>query len=100
MTPLMDLLSEDVTLWADGGGKIKTAALRPIYGREAVARISIKTRRFWPENARFELREVNGQAALVGRADGRAWTVLAMDVEQGQIQAIGIIANPDQLARI
>ena len=100
MTPLMNLLSEEVTLWVDGGGRTRTAALRPIDGREAVARISIKTRRFWPENARFELREVNGQAALVGRADGRAWTVLAMDVEQGQIQAIRIIANPDKLTRV
>src|SRR5437870_4582840 len=41
MTPLMDLLSEDVTLWADSGGKIKTAALRPIVGRDAVARFSL-----------------------------------------------------------
>ena len=60
----------------------------------------MRTRRFWPENTRFELREVNGQAALVGRADGRAWTVLAMDVEQGQIQAIRIIANPEKLTRV
>ncbi len=29
MAPLMNLLSEDVVLWADGGGKIKQAALRP-----------------------------------------------------------------------
>src|SRR5579864_7244443 len=32
-TALMNLLSEDVTLWADGGGKVKQAALRPIVGR-------------------------------------------------------------------
>src|SRR5215472_13102817 len=31
MTPLMDLLSEHVTLWADAGGKIKQAALHPIH---------------------------------------------------------------------
>src|SRR5207244_5271172 len=30
MTTLTNLLSEGVTLWADGGGKIKQAALRPI----------------------------------------------------------------------
>src|SRR5437879_9641932 len=38
MIPLMDLLAENVTLWADAGGKIKQAALRPIVGRDAVAR--------------------------------------------------------------
>src|SRR6266581_6549627 len=31
MTPLMNLLSEDVTLWADGGGKVKGAATRPLH---------------------------------------------------------------------
>jgi RNA polymerase sigma-70 factor, ECF subfamily len=100
MTTLTNLLSENVMLWTDGGGKIKAAPLRPIRGREAVARISLGAKRFWPENTHFELREVNGQAALVGRADGRAWTVLAMDVEQGQIQAIRIIANPEKLTRV
>src|SRR5437773_636793 len=100
MTTLTNLLSENVILWTDGGGRTRTAALRPIYGREAVARISMRTRRFWLENAHFELKEVNGQAALVGLADGRAWTVLALDVEQGQIQAIRIIANPEKLTRV
>ena len=100
MTPLTNLLSEKVVLWTDAGGKTRTAALRPIHGREAVARMSLGTKRFWPENARFELREVNGQAALIGRVDGRAWIVLALDVEQGQIQAIRIIGNPDKLTRV
>ena len=30
MTTLTDLLAEEVTLWADAGGKLKQAALRPI----------------------------------------------------------------------
>jgi RNA polymerase sigma-70 factor (ECF subfamily) len=100
MTTLTNLLSENVVLWTDGGGRARTAVLRPIYGREAVARISMGSKRFWPENARFELREVNGQSALIGRVDDRTWTVLAMDIEQGQIQAIRIIANPEKLARV
>src|SRR5216683_3998216 len=99
-TALMNLLSEDVTLWADGGGKIKQAALRPIAGRDAVARFSLGTKRFWPENSRVELEEVNGQAALIIRAGGQVFSVLTIDVEQGQIQAIRIIANPEKLARV
>jgi len=100
MTLLMNLLSENVTLWTDGGGKTITAALRPIHGREAVARISLGAKRFWPENYSIELKEVNGQTALIFRADGRAWVVLAIDVEQGRIQTIRIIANPEKLARV
>ena len=100
MTPLMNLLSEDVTLWADGGGKVKQAALRPIHGRDAVARFSLGTKRFWPENSRIEPREVNGQAALIIRTGDKAFAVFSIDVEQGRIQAIRIIANPDKLARV
>src|SRR5260221_935699 len=100
ITPLMNLLSEEVTLWADGGGKVKQAALRPISGREAVARFSLGTKRFWPENARIELAEVNGQAALIIRAGGHVFSVLTIDVEQERIQAIPVIANPEKLARV
>jgi RNA polymerase sigma-70 factor, ECF subfamily len=100
MTPLMNLLSEDVTLWADGGGKVKQAALRPIRGRDAVARFSLGTKRFWPENYRIEPGEVNGQAALIIRAGEKTFAVFTIDVEQGQIQAIRIIANPEKLVRV
>jgi len=86
--------------WADGGGKIKQAPLRSIIGRDAVARFSLGTKRFWPENARVELEEVNGQAALIIRAGDQVFSVLTMDVEDGQIQAIRIIVNPDKLARV
>ncbi len=98
--PLMNLLSEEVTLWADGGGKVKQAALRPIRGRDAVARFSLGTRRFWPENSRVELAEVNGQDALIVRTGEKAFAVMTVDVEQGRIQAIRIIANPEKLARV
>ncbi len=100
MTALKDQLAEEVTLWADGGGKVKQAALRPISGREAVARFSLGTKRFWPENARIELAEVNGQAALIIRTGGQVFSVVTIDVEQGRIQAIRVIANPDKLARV
>src|SRR5207248_790482 len=76
MTTLTDLLSENVVLWADGGGKIKQAALRPIRGRDAVARFSLGTKRFWPENAHVELEEINGQAALIVRANGQVFSIL------------------------
>lgn len=100
ITPLMNLLSEDVVLWADGGGKIKQAALRPIRGREAVARFSLGTRRFWPENARVEQAEVNGQTALIIHASDGIFSVLTIDVEQERIQAIRIVVNPEKLTRV
>jgi RNA polymerase sigma-70 factor (ECF subfamily) len=87
-------------LLADAGGKLKQAALRPIVGREAVARFILGTKRFWPENARVEFEEVNGQAAAIIRADGRVLMVLAIEVEAEHIQAIRVVANPEKLTRV
>ncbi len=100
MNTLTDLLTEEVTLWADGGGKVKQAALRPITGRDAVARFSLGTRRFWPENARVEVAEVNGEPAAIIRTGDRVFSVLSIEVEAEQIRAIRIIANPEKLARV
>jgi len=100
MTTLTNLLSEGVTLWADAGGKIKQAALRPITGRDAVARFSLGTVRFLPEDYRVEMAEVNGQPAVIIRTGGRALLVLTIEVEAEHIQAIRLIANPEKLARV
>jgi RNA polymerase sigma-70 factor (ECF subfamily) len=101
MTPLMNMLAEDVTMWTDGGGKVKGAATRPITGREAVARFSLgASKRFLPEGARVELAQVNGQPGLIIRLADRAYRVMTIEVEAQQIRAIRIIANPEKLARV
>jgi len=100
LTTLMQVLSENVILWTDGGGKTRKALLRPMSGREVVARMTLASKRIWPQNARIELREVNGQTALVVRVDGRAWSCLSIEVEHGQIQVIRIMVNPDKLTQV
>jgi RNA polymerase sigma-70 factor, ECF subfamily len=100
MSTLEHLLAEDVTLWADAGGKVKQAALRPLTGRDAVMRFSLGTKRFLPENYQVEIVEVNGQAATVFRAGGQAFLVLAIEVEAGRIQTVRLMANPEKLAHV
>src|SRR5207302_11187669 len=90
MTALENHLAEGVTLWADAGGKIKQAALRPITGRDAVARFSLGTFRFLPEHYQVEEAVVNGQAAVIIRTGGQALFVLSIEVEAERIQAIRI----------
>jgi RNA polymerase sigma-70 factor, ECF subfamily len=100
ITTLTHLLAENVTLWTDGGGKTRKALLRPISGREKVARMSLASKRIRPENAPVELREVNGQPALITSVEGRAWSCLSIEIEHGLIQVIRIILNPDKLTRL
>jgi RNA polymerase sigma-70 factor, ECF subfamily len=104
MTALMDLLAEDITFWGDGGGKVKGAPTHPITGRLAVARFFLATvsvfRSSLPEDARFELSEVNGQPALITRAGSRVFLVLTIEVEAGQIRTMHAVANPEKLTHV
>jgi RNA polymerase sigma-70 factor (ECF subfamily) len=104
MSSLMNLLAEDVTFWGDGGGKVKGAAKRPISGRMAVARFFLATQNVFigslPVDAQPELTEVNRQPALVIRSAERAFAVLTIEVEDGHIQTIRVVANPDKLAHV
>ncbi len=97
MATLTGLLAEEVTLWADSGGKVKGAATRPVFGRDFVARFILGTRRLWPDAVRVELGEVNGQTALLFHVDDQLFSVITIDVDADHIQAIRIIANPEKL---
>jgi RNA polymerase sigma-70 factor, ECF subfamily len=100
MDGLMTMLADDVTLWADAGGKVRQAPLRPIVGRDAVARLSVGTVRFLPEGSTSEIAEINGQAAVVIRAGGRAFSVIAVEVDGRRIRTVRVIANPEKLRRV
>src|SRR5438876_5563862 len=104
MSSLMNLLAEDVTFWADGGGKVKGAAMHQIAGRVAVAQFILESspifRRSLPEGSRIELTEVNGQPALITRAGDQAFAVLTIEVEAQRIKTIRNMVNPDKLMHV
>ena len=104
MTPFMNLLAEDVTFWADGGGKVKGVAIHRLFGRDEVIHFILSNapifRSTLPADAYAELAEVNGQPALVTRSGERAFAVLSIDVEADRIKAIHFVANPEKLAHV
>ena len=104
MTALMNLLAEDVSFWADGGGKVKGVATQQLYGRNVVAPFILSNspifRNSLPADSRVELAEVNGQPALITRSGERAFAVLTIDVEANQIKVIRFVANPEKLAHV
>ncbi len=80
MDGLMSLLAEDVTVWADGGGKVSGAARHPIQGRDKVARAIIGLLSRTPEGTSFEVTEANGLPALLIRIKGQIVGVLTLEV--------------------
>ena len=92
------LLAQDVSLHADGGGKVPALA-RPVNGRERVARtLSAGMAALARVGVRVQVTEVNGQpGAMAIDAQGRLVGVMGLDIADGQIQTIHSIANPDKL---
>ncbi len=97
MDGLMQLLSEDVVLWADGGGKARGAAIYPLRGRSAVAQFMLATPRLLTGAYQVELAEVNDELAMIIRAEGTVRIVLTLTVDEGRVAEIRAIGNPDKL---
>src|SRR5207253_3000966 len=100
LATLMGVLAPGVTLVADGGGKARAPRV-PVRGAEAVAQFLLATAR--PDGivaflssigrapgleVRFELAQVNGEAAIVATAEGRVVTAIVLEVAEERVQVI------------
>ena len=94
---LLRLLSDDVTLWADGGGKVRGAALHPIHGRDAVARFVIASPYLTTGSLEPQIALVNEELALLLHVEGQTRFVVMLGIDENHIQAIRIAGNPDKL---
>ena len=100
MDDLVSMLSEDVTLYSDGGGKAR-AARNPIHGAEKVARFFAGILSKAPPEFLVRRATVNGRPGLIGYfGDGRPHSVTTLDVVGGSIRAVHLVVNPDKLRGI
>jgi RNA polymerase sigma-70 factor (TIGR02957 family) len=99
---LMELLAPDVTLWTDGGGKVRQA-MRPIIGAQNVYRwISGNIARPYEgveiADMTAELVEINGGPGIVLSGAGRAIATISVELDaDGRIVTVHNVANPDKL---
>ncbi|MFI7037824.1 RNA polymerase sigma-70 factor [Microbispora rosea] len=102
---LMELLSPDVTLWTDGGGKVRQA-LRPVVGAATVAAWfaavgTVSYQGVEPADMNAELVEINGGPGIVFSAPGRVVATVTFDFDtDGRITTIHNVANPDKLRAV
>jgi len=99
---LESLLAHDVELHGDGGGKAPALA-RPVYGRDRAARTLAAWARAAARFGGFKVRrvELNGQpGAMFLAPDDKLISVLALDIAEGQVQAVRGIVNPDKLRHL
>lgn len=99
---LMSLLSDDIVLWSDGGGKVQ-AARKPIRGVSNVARVVIGLLRKGEGKLEVTPAEVNGQPGFVVSTVNERIGAVALDVADGdepRVTGIRIVVNPDKLKGI
>jgi RNA polymerase sigma-70 factor (TIGR02957 family) len=94
---LMEVLSPDVVMIADGGGLVN-AVLVPVHGADVVAQLLARANQVV---AGFEATEVWLNGAPAGRLDfdGEAAAV-SLAVEDGRITRIYVVRNPRKLTRL
>lgn len=97
VTLVEQLVTEDVELHSDGGGKV-TAARVVVRGRNLVARFLAKVFGKKLQNYQIQKATVNGEPGVVVACDGTIRYVVSFRIEDG-VRTIYFTANPDKLAR-
>jgi RNA polymerase sigma-70 factor (ECF subfamily) len=92
---LLDTLAPDVVFLSDGGGVVP-AALAPVAGAGAVARILGRI----AAAASLQPAQVNGYPALIIRLDGAIDTVIAVRIDDGLITGLYAVRNPEKLSHM
>ncbi|WP_461082410.1 sigma-70 family RNA polymerase sigma factor [Streptomyces deserti] len=104
ITALMEVLAPDVTVWTDGGGKRRPSPLRPVRGRDKVARLfaSYGSGRGGPRGLELRHRCVNGDDAVVLFQGDAPFAVLVLDLtpEGDRVSGVYVVSNPDKLTHV
>jgi RNA polymerase sigma-70 factor (ECF subfamily) len=94
---LVALLSNDVVLHSDGGGK-GPAVPNQVHGADSVARAILGgLKKLVPKNLVRRMAQINGEPGCVTYLNGQPFSVFTVDTNEGRIQAIYVVTNPEKL---
>ena len=98
---LVAVLSNEVVLYSDGGGKAN-AALRPLHGALNVARFVVGAiAKSVPKDVSVHIEAVNGQPGVVYRSPGgSSGCVVSLVISGERISEILVVTNPDKLLHV
>ena len=97
---LIQMLADDVALYADGGGKA-LAAGRPLHGADEVLGFILGLqKRYSGGFDGLRRTHINGDPAVVFSLGGAPTYVWTFHIEDEQIRGISIVGNPDKLGEI
>jgi RNA polymerase sigma-70 factor, ECF subfamily len=92
------LLAADAILYTDGGGVV-TAARKPIYGADKIARfmVGVQRKSQYPDDPLFRPVLANGDpGVLLESASEGFLSIVALEIADGLVQAVRTFNNPDR----
>jgi RNA polymerase sigma-70 factor, ECF subfamily len=98
MDGLRDLLAADAIMYSDGGGVV-TAARKPIYGAEKIARFMVRVQRkdHFPDDPVFTPVSVNGEPGVrMDSASQGFLSIVAIEIAEGAVQTVRFFNNPER----
>ncbi len=96
---LVSLLAPDVVMYSDGGGR-RRAALQPIRTPDHVLRFTLGVLSKPDAPLRYELADINGEAAIVGYNAVRVDAVIMLVLDGDHVTEIYVMRNPEKLSRV
>ena len=97
LSGLLDMLSDEVVVWTDGGGKVR-AAMRPVVGPRRSSRFLMNVAK--RVHGVPQAAVLNGQPSSVFVDGGTVVAALVLDIMEGKIVGVRVVSNPDKLKRL
>jgi RNA polymerase sigma-70 factor, ECF subfamily len=95
---IRELLAADAIMYTDGGGVV-TAARKPIYGADKIARFMVGVQRkdSYPEDPVFTRVLVNGDPGVRMDSESHGFlSIVAIEIGEGKIQCVRFFNNPER----
>ena len=96
------LLAADAILYTDGGGVV-TAARKPIYGADKIARfmVGVQRKSRFPEDPIFRPVLANGDPGILmeSRSEGFV-SIISIEIADGLVQAVRTFNNPERFPAV
>lgn len=96
---LLELVSENVVFYSDGGGKVRAAQI-PIIGFDKVIHFHRNLLRMYRGKYSYSFLTVNGLPGIQIKTDEKVQYIYSFAFNNNQIQTIYAVSNPDKLRHV
>lgn len=93
------LLSPEVTLVSDGGGKVLSFH-RILSGAGRIAGLFWSMENAFPGQVQYRMAQINGEPGLLRYVDGAIESAQSFRIEEERIATVFVVRNPDKLANV